>query len=492
MMPCVPGGDTKLVVAQIKDNALSYGGMSMVPIKVLLQEAEEAFHASEMLEALHLFAHIVQVQPENLDARLRIADSLLALGMVQQAAEVYTAFARHTANAGYPLRCLVAIKVLSALEPQFAGLQQKIAEKYSSESGCIGRSTRHSTGDTEEMVSRPPNKQRGLEVDTLIREALALATHVPPRAAIYPEKLPPIPLLTDLPTDAFLHLIAMSSLLRVRAGQRIISQGEPGSSFFMMARGSVEVVHEEKNGTTRSIACLGSGSVFGEMALVSSSPRTAHVIARADTDLLVFEKADLEAAAQSRDTIAEALGTFTSRRLLHNLLNTAPFFAPLDRTQRVAMVKHFQTLQYASHVEVLREGEEGPGLFVILHGEVQVYKREGDEQVLLANLHPGDVFGEMALLTGQPASATVATMAPTQLMLLAREHFQALIEAVPAIRSYVESLTAERAESTELVLGLGFDTWVETQESEEAPRMSAAQPPPPPRSTRASSVPPPA
>src|SRR5690606_1532813 len=117
--------------------------------------------------------------------------------------------------------------------------------------------------------------------------------------------------------------------------------------------------------------------------------------------------------------IALALDKFTRERLLNNLLATSPLFRPLDRTQRFDLVRRFKAHDVAPGVNLIEEGAPGRGLFVLLAGQVDVSKRDGEHKVLLATLGPGDVFGEISLLNEEPASATVTAAAQSTVLVLA-------------------------------------------------------------------------
>jgi len=67
---------------------------------------------------------------------------------------------------------------------------------------------------------------------------------------------------------------------------------------------------------------------------------------------------------------------------------------------------------------VVREGQEGKGLYLILTGEVDVTKVDGSEKVLLATLRAGDCFGEISLIKKSPTTATVTAARHTTILFL--------------------------------------------------------------------------
>ena len=79
--------------------------------------------------------------------------------------------------------------------------------------------------------------------------------------------------------------------------------------------------------------------------------------------------------------------------------------------------------------------------------------RPNDSMLSLARLRAGDVFGEMSLLTNSPTTATVTAARPSTILFLAREYFQRLVQALPAIRQYFQELAQRRDIETRLAVG---------------------------------------
>jgi CRP-like cAMP-binding protein len=419
-------------------------------------QGERALTEGRFEQALALFTIALETQPEHLDLRLRVGDSLLALGHVQRAALVYTTLARHAAHAGYPLLALVAIKILSTLEPALAPLVRAVADLYAVDTGRIGLGARLLPPSEEVPLVRPVEAMFALSGEALARAAEAVGADLSRSAQSYPDVLSPLPLLSELSRDDFAAVLQTVTLVRRREGDLVLRQGEPGGSFFMVARGDLAVVRETAGGKSEQLATLHEGALFGEMALLSRSPRSAHVRATSSTDLLEFHVDALGQASRGVATIARALDKFTRERLVGNLIGTAPLFRPLDRTQRLDLVRRFVGHEVAAHTDLIREGEPGRGLYVVLHGSVDVWKRDGDEKVLLATLGAGEVFGEMSLIQSGPATATVTACQRSTVLFLAREYVERLLNSMPQMRAYLEGLGDERAMDTRMWLDVSI------------------------------------
>lgn len=110
-------------------------------------------------------------------------------------------------------------------------------------------------------------------------------------AQITPERLKQIPLLHPLNDSQLQSLAPKFMSVRVSAGQAVISEGETASLFYIVVRGLVSVTCKGAEGDVIELARLGDGDQFGEMALLTDSPRTATVTTRTDCLLLTLNRA---------------------------------------------------------------------------------------------------------------------------------------------------------------------------------------------------------
>jgi CRP-like cAMP-binding protein len=101
-----------------------------------------------------------------------------------------------------------------------------------------------------------------------------------------------------------------------------------------------------------------------------------------------------------------------------------------------------QPVQVPSGRQIFRKGEKGDALYLIEKGQVNIIA--GDNNATLAELGPGSSFGEMALLTGEPRSATAFAVTDTSLLRIDKEHFDELLERSPNLRRAVEQLNSQR------------------------------------------------
>jgi CRP/FNR family transcriptional regulator, cyclic AMP receptor protein len=98
-------------------------------------------------------------------------------------------------------------------------------------------------------------------------------------------------------------------------GSVILFEDDPGDSLFVVRDGRVKVVLIGEDGREVILGVLGVGEYFGELSLIDDRPRSAHVIAMEDSNLLVLRREDFRNRVESSPRVAWSLLTELSRRL---------------------------------------------------------------------------------------------------------------------------------------------------------------------------------
>jgi CRP-like cAMP-binding protein len=114
--------------------------------------------------------------------------------------------------------------------------------------------------------------------------------------------------------------------------------------------------------------------------------------------------------------------------------------AGFRRVLTTLMVRRLPDASFA-----IREGEPGQSFFFVADGEVRVFATDGlGRQTELARLHEGAVFGEMALLSAQPRSATVQAVGECDLLEVGRGSLAQLADELPVVADALHAFTRER------------------------------------------------
>lgn len=105
--------------------------------------------------------------------------------------------------------------------------------------------------------------------------------------------------------------------------------------------------------------------------------------------------------------------------------------------------KHNLNRTFKDNNMIFCENEPGDELYIIQSGKVKITKIV-DEEVLLAVLKPGDIFGEMALLENRPRSASAITFGETSLLAINKSNFETMVRQQPQLASRLIQLLSER------------------------------------------------
>ena len=165
-------------------------------------------------------------------------------------------------------------------------------------------------------------------------------------------------------------------------------------------------------------------------------------------------------------------------------LSRIPLFHGLSDEQRSALASKLQRRTVAAGTVILREGEPGEHLFVIVSGGVRVASDDLPDAVFLGRLGPGEFFGETALLRSRVRTAAVIAESDTELLVLSRGDFDELSQAHPDLRYEAERVLRLReaedgasgqAHDAPSLLALpraGDATWTATSVARREPRAS--------------------
>ncbi len=246
--------------------------------------------------------------------------------------------------------------------------------------------------------------------------------------------LPKTPFFSVLSRELFRMAVERVRLIQLAVGQTLFSQGDPGDVLYVVAWGEIAVLAPQE------IARLSEGEFFGEIALLADRPRNATVRATVDSQVLAIDRALLSDLVTGSPELLKVLLRFLRDRLVATLAETSPLFAPFTPLERLGLAARFHFLEIDEGLRILEQGGKSPGLFVLLAGEANAV---ADGRVA-AHLESGDAFGEISLITNQPATASIETLCKSFVLYLPRADFSEIIMTHPQVLEYISELAEAR------------------------------------------------
>jgi CRP-like cAMP-binding protein len=466
----------------------------------LKDQATKAVEKKQYAKAAELYLQISELEAHDPDwhqrageAFRKVPDPAQAIRQLERAAEGY-------AKGGFLLKAIAVCKVVLQLDAKHTSTQAMLAELYAKREGrpapspTLAASSRPVAAPSAAAppVAAPPavelagppavdepldalplaqifKAERSAQFDVAAiaeaaaaalepaayeielaeepeEEAVAIAvpdeldfSDVMPAAAAPPPapSLPKIPLLSSLGADDLRYVIERVEIREHEPRDVIMRQGSAGGSLFVVVRGRVRVFSEKP---ARELASLGEGAFFGELALLTDFPRSATVVAVEPTQLLEISRELVSEIVRRSPDVLKTLLRFFRDRLLDRLLASSAMFSSFSPDEARALADRFLFLELEPRMRVIAEGERAPGLFLLLCGDARV--KRGSAEV--ARMSPGDVFGEMSLLTRGPASATIETVTKCWALELPRDRFQEVMLTYPQMLEYVSNIADKR------------------------------------------------
>jgi CRP-like cAMP-binding protein len=262
--------------------------------------------------------------------------------------------------------------------------------------------------------------------------------------------LPTTPLFSELSPQSLSRLIEEARLVVYETGSVVYRKDDVSDALYVIVSGAVAVLADEES--RLEITRLAEGECFGETALVGNEPRLTTVEATEHTELLrIDRKLIAELVLTEPRTLRVAL-RFLRERLVQALLLTNPLFTGLAKGRRRELSERFEFLQVDDGSLLVEQGSPSPGLYVLLSGVVEVTRRENDAERRLSLLHAGAVFGEMSLISGEPAMADVRSVGKDFALRLPEWGFQDMGEDHPPVLEFLTLLAAARQTQNRAVL----------------------------------------
>jgi CRP-like cAMP-binding protein/Zn-dependent protease len=259
-----------------------------------------------------------------------------------------------------------------------------------------------------------------------------------------------IPVLAALPPAQLDAIAAALHPRRFRLGSTIIRQGEPGNCVYLIVDGTAEVWRRIDSAPGAApvlaapyrVALLGPGDYFGERALLNQAPRAATVRAVTDLDLLELRADDFNRLIRPPVELHLRMQRVAQRR---QSLADLPLFRDLRPAERDLLLAWFREETFRLGQTVVRQGEPGDRFYLIRAGRAEVLRAESGEQPRqVAELGPGEFFGELALLHAAPRNATVRALTPLETWSLSRREFDDLLRRYLGLDEAVQNLALRR------------------------------------------------
>ncbi len=276
----------------------------------------------------------------------------------------------------------------------------------------------------------------------------------------------------------------------------IVENKKNSDNFFIILKGQVKIERENPSSIIGTNQVLGPGDFFGVISCMSGHARMDTIIALTPVSVIVVKRDQFGTLIQKNPVVAMKIIRFFSRQLrffdesitrltLKDIVQEAPerlfnigkYYLSKKRLKNAAytLQRYIQwcpnghqrdeainllkklkqplkvppppdqglTRNYKDNSIIFSENEPGEELYIIQSGQVKITKII-DEEVLLAVLKAGDIFGEMAILENKPRNASATAFGETMMMAINKMNFEKMVQSQPQLATRLIQLLSER------------------------------------------------
>jgi len=344
--------------------------------------AVKALARGALDEAAQEFSSAIYLDPRDVMLRQRLADLLARIGRKAEAVVQFQQVAGHYAAKGELLRAIAISRTILDLDPSHKQTQDTLASLYAKRSGS--------------GIAKPSTLPPNMSASAV---AQAQAPHEPATAS---KPAPLDPLLRDVAEE--------SRKVPVRA---------PAPSSV-----SRHFAPPPKAGESRATASGKARNNSGEMTDEFAGP---------------LGLAELGGAAPAMELIElEAVVDLS-------VAQRTPLFSMLDESTFAAVIEKLELKWFKAGETIVREGEPGDSLFVVVQGELDAVRGAPEPgKAPQAKLSEGQFFGEMALVARTPRLATVVATTDGLLLEIDRESLDALSQQHAGVERVVHEFYRDR------------------------------------------------
>ena len=246
--------------------------------------------------------------------------------------------------------------------------------------------------------------------------------------------------LRSLPQKSLERLAGSAKVREIPAGATVVRQGERGDEFFIVAAGQAAVLVRDQN-EDRIVMELAVGDFFGERALLKGGVREGTVKAQAPLRLLVFQsKAFWNELVGPVAWESRVRGALEERERLRAL----PMFADTGSRQLDLLAVKLQVRNFAAGDAIVKQGDPGDAFYIVREGSLEVLVRKERGRRRVRVLTTGDFFGEIALLSDVPRTATVQGLDAGSVWRLERQDFRDLLGRYLDLEGQIAGVAASR------------------------------------------------
>uniref|UniRef100_A0A8C5YYN3 cAMP-dependent protein kinase type II-alpha regulatory subunit n=1 Tax=Marmota marmota marmota TaxID=9994 RepID=A0A8C5YYN3_MARMA len=190
----------------------------------------------------------------------------------------------------------------------------------------------------------------------------------------------------------------------VKVDEHVIDQGDDGDNFYVIERGTYDILVTKDN-QTRSVGQYDNRGSFGELALMYNTPRAATIVATSEGSLWGLDRVTFRRIIVKNNA--------KKRKMFESFIESVPLLKSLEVSERMKIVDVIGE-------KIYKDGER-------IITQTKTNKDGGNQEVEIARCHKGQYFGELALVTNKPRAASAYAVGDVKCLVMDVQAFERLL-----------------------------------------------------------------
>ncbi|MBF0406394.1 MAG: cyclic nucleotide-binding domain-containing protein [Candidatus Riflebacteria bacterium] len=248
-----------------------------------------------------------------------------------------------------------------------------------------------------------------------------------------------------------LRILGHAVKLSINQGDKVVRQGEMAQEAFLVLDGTFSAEIAGKNNCLR-LSTFGPGDIFGEIAHLRQTPRTADVVCLSPGKVIIINDSFIDQITASAPATAikimknllqllagrlEKTNEMLYRHSFPDSSDEAEIFRDLQPIELTIMLDILPKKKFSANEEIFKTGDSPGSAYLVLSGELEVlHAVNGSDQLempVITRILPGSIVGELALIDNEKRSADVKSVINSEVYEFKTDIFEQLMHSYPVL-----------------------------------------------------------
>jgi len=237
--------------------------------------------------------------------------------------------------------------------------------------------------------------------------------------------------------------------IKLSAGNVLLREGETAQALYVVAAGTLRAIVTRQDGIQLTLSTFGPGEMAGEMAILAGEGvYNATVSAVTDAVLVKVPRKTFERIIKLAPDVVHEMAGGIRRRLARDQLaiGLPRLFGALDETMLRFVESRVESIRLRAGQRLFAAGDASEDLYFVVGGRLRAVGADGR---VLSEISRGESIGEMALLTGEPRTATVVAVRDSELVHVSRQAFDEIVAKYPQVMQTIARIVVRRLRAKE-------------------------------------------